>query len=61
MRHDAGKYECRNRQGGISLAAEGLAIDLTETAMLAVPLYTVTASDRARALEACRSTYAVAA
>lgn len=34
---------------------------LTESALLAVPLYTVTASDRARTLEVCRSTYAVAA
>ncbi|MDY6860285.1 MAG: hypothetical protein SWN98_13220 [Pseudomonadota bacterium] len=32
-----------------------------QTALIAVPLYTVTASDRARALEVCRSTYAVAA
>ena len=44
-----------------ALAAEGLAVDLTETALIAVPLYTVTASDRARTLEVCRSTYAVAA
>ncbi len=44
-----------------ALAAEGLSVDLTETALLAVPLYTVTASDRARTLEVCRSTYAVAA
>lgn len=44
-----------------ALAAEGFSVDLTETALIAVPLYTVTASDRARALEVCRSTYAVAA
>ncbi|MBV7396492.1 hypothetical protein [Mameliella sediminis] len=44
-----------------ALAAEGLSVDLTENALLAVPLYTVTASDRARTLEVCRSTYAVAA
>ncbi|WP_170311795.1 hypothetical protein [Sulfitobacter sabulilitoris] len=44
-----------------ALAAEGLAVDLSETALLAVPLYTVTASDRARTLEVCRSTYAVTA
>ncbi|MCB2095728.1 MAG: hypothetical protein KDE11_15100 [Rhodobacteraceae bacterium] len=44
-----------------ALAAEGLSVDLTETALLAVPLYTVTASDRARALEVCRSTYAAVA
>ncbi|WP_158599029.1 hypothetical protein [Rhodophyticola porphyridii] len=44
-----------------ALAAEGLSVDLTEAALLAVPLYTVTASDRARTLEVCRSTYAVAA
>jgi len=44
-----------------ALAAEGLSVSLSETALLAVPLYTVTASDRARTLEVCRSTYAVAA
>lgn len=44
-----------------ALAAEGLSVELTETALIAVPLYTVTASDRARTLEVCRSTYAVAA
>lgn len=44
-----------------ALAAEGLSVNLTETALIAVPLYTVTASDRARTLEVCRSTYAVAA
>lgn len=44
-----------------ALAAEGLSIDLTETALIAVPLYTVTASDRARTLEVCRSTYVPAA
>lgn len=31
-----------------ALAAEGLSVDLTETALIAVPLYTATASDRAR-------------
>ncbi|NVK47200.1 MAG: hypothetical protein HWE33_12925 [Rhodobacteraceae bacterium] len=44
-----------------ALAAEGLSVDLTETSLLAVPLYPVTASDRARTLDVCRSTYAVAA
>lgn len=44
-----------------ALTAEGLAVALTETALIVVPLYTVTASDRARTLEVCRSTYAVAA
>ncbi len=44
-----------------ALAAEGLSVDLTETALLAVPLYTVTASDRARTIEVCCSIYAVAA
>ncbi|WP_143064334.1 hypothetical protein [Aliiroseovarius sediminilitoris] len=44
-----------------ALAAEGLAVSLPETALTAVPLYTVTASDRARTLEVCRSTYALAA
>ena len=40
-----------------ALAAEGLA----ETALIAVPLYAVTATDRARALEVCRNTYAAVA
>lgn len=44
-----------------ALAAESLVADLTETALIVVPLYTVTASDRARTLEVCRGTYAVAA
>lgn len=44
-----------------ALAAEGLAVSLSETALIAVPLYTVTASDRARTLEVCRSTYAAVA
>lgn len=44
-----------------ALAAEGLAVDLTETALIAVPLYAVTAKDRARTLEVCRSTYAAVA
>lgn len=44
-----------------ALAAEGLAVDLTETALIAVPLYAVTATDRARVQEVCRSTYALAA
>lgn len=44
-----------------ALAAEGLAADLAETALLAVPLYAVTAKDRVRTLEVCRSTYAAVA
>ena len=44
-----------------ALAAEGLVVDLTETALIAVPLYAVTAKDRARTLEVCRSTYAAVA
>lgn len=44
-----------------ALAAEGLAVDLTEAALIAVPLYAVTAKDRARAQEVCRSTYAAVA
>lgn len=44
-----------------ALVAEGLSVDLTETALLAVPLYAVTASDHARTLDVCRSTYAAVA
>lgn len=44
-----------------ALAAEGLNVDLTETAVLAVPLYAITSKDRANVQEVCRSTYAVAA
>ncbi|RKF16521.1 hypothetical protein D6850_02930 [Roseovarius spongiae] len=44
-----------------ALSCEDLAVGLTETALIAVPLYTVTASDRARTLEVCRSTYAAVA
>lgn len=39
----------------------GRRVQTSEAALIAVPLYTVTASDRARTLEICRSTYAVAA
>ncbi|WP_227267782.1 hypothetical protein [Roseobacter weihaiensis] len=34
----------------VVFAAEGLAVYPTETALIAVPLYTVTATDRARTL-----------
>ncbi len=44
-----------------ALAAEGLSVDFAETAVLAVPQYAVTATDRARVREICRSTYVVAA
>lgn len=44
-----------------ALAAERLAVDFAETAVLAVLPYAVTATDRARVREICRSTYAVPA
>jgi hypothetical protein len=44
-----------------ALAAEGLALDLTETAVLFCPLYAVTSKDRSRAQEVCRASYTVAA
>ncbi|MCA8879844.1 MAG: hypothetical protein KDA73_07770 [Rhodobacteraceae bacterium] len=44
-----------------TLAAEGLAVAFAETAVLAVPRYAVTATDRAGVREICRSTCAVAA
>ncbi|MEO0387366.1 MAG: hypothetical protein AAF281_07520 [Pseudomonadota bacterium] len=44
-----------------ALAAEGLALDLTETAVLFCPLYAVTSKDRSRAQKVCRGSYALAA
>lgn len=44
-----------------ALTAEGLNVLLSDQALVAVPLYAVTASDRARTLEVCRSTYAAVA
>jgi hypothetical protein len=44
-----------------ALAAEGLALDLAETAVLFCPLYAVTSKDRSRAQEVCRASYTVAA
>lgn len=44
-----------------ALAAEGLALDLTETAVLFCPLYAVTSKDRSWAQEVCRVSYALAA
>jgi len=44
-----------------ALTAEGLVVSPSETALIAVPLYAVTAKDRARTLEVCRSTYAAVA
>ncbi len=44
-----------------ALAAEGLALDLTETAALFCPLYAVKSKDRSRAQEVCRASYALAA
>lgn len=43
------------------LGDEGLALDLTETAVLFCPLYAVTSKDRSRAQEVCRASYTVAA
>ena len=42
-----------------ALAAEGLAVDLAETATVLVPSYAITAKDRAKVLSICRSTYTV--
>ena len=44
-----------------ALAAEGLALELAETAVLFCPLYAVTSKDRSRAQEVCRASYALAA
>ncbi|MEP3025076.1 MAG: hypothetical protein ABJO71_04270 [Pseudoruegeria sp.] len=44
-----------------ALVAEWLSMDLTETALIAVPLYAVTAKDRAHTLEVCRRTHATVA
>lgn len=44
-----------------ALAAEGLSVDLTETAVLFCPLYAVTSKDRSRAQEVCRASYTIAA
>lgn len=44
-----------------ALAAEGLALDLTEAAVLFCSLFAVTSKDRSRAQEVCRASYGLAA
>lgn len=44
-----------------ALAAEGLALDLTETTVFFCLLYAVTSKDRSRAQEVCRASCTVAA